>query len=249
VTGIGPWPLLLVALGGATGSVLRYLVSMQAAVHLGAGFPWGTLAVNVLGSAAIGLLGGMGLGGAWRLLLMTGLLGGFTTFSAFSLETGEPEALPANATYLIIAEPDTPGSVLTNALAWASEGDASLVALRDGRRSPVYLGMGRVGHDDALSTRPMLMLGKTKVMACLGKQSREGKLSEAGQLALRLATRCKSTRCGSLVVGIDDLALAQDIVAVTRAARRARFERVGIGGRVGCDSAGGLDAGDAAEEP
>jgi fluoride exporter len=88
LTGLGPWPLLLVASGGAVGSVLRYLLSMQAALHLGAGFPWGTLAVNVIGSAAIGLLGGLGLDGEWRLLLVTGLLGGFTTFSAFSLETG-----------------------------------------------------------------------------------------------------------------------------------------------------------------
>ena len=88
MTGTGPWPLLLVAAGGALGSVLRYLVSMQAAVHLGAGFPWGTLAVNILGSGAIGLLGGIGVGGDLRLLLVTGLLGGFTTFSAFSLETG-----------------------------------------------------------------------------------------------------------------------------------------------------------------
>ena len=88
MTGLTPWSLLLVAAGGAAGSVLRYLVSMLAAVHLGAGFPWGTLAVNIAGSAAIGLLGGIGLGGDLRLLLVTGLLGGFTTFSAFSLETG-----------------------------------------------------------------------------------------------------------------------------------------------------------------
>jgi fluoride exporter len=87
VTGL-PRELLLVALGGAAGSALRYLVAVQAALHLGLGFPWGTLAVNVIGSAAIGLLGGLGVGGEWRLLLVTGLLGGFTTFSAFSLETG-----------------------------------------------------------------------------------------------------------------------------------------------------------------
>jgi fluoride exporter len=88
VTALG-WPsLLLVAAGGATGSVLRYCVSVLAIEALGTAFPWGTLAVNVLGSAAIGALGGLGVGGEWRLLLVTGLLGGFTTFSAFSLETG-----------------------------------------------------------------------------------------------------------------------------------------------------------------
>ena len=83
------WPsLLLVAVGGAAGSVLRYSVSVLLIELLGTGFPWGTLAVNVLGSAAIGALGGLGVGGEWRLLLVTGLLGGFTTFSAFSLEAG-----------------------------------------------------------------------------------------------------------------------------------------------------------------
>lgn len=80
--------LLLVAAGGALGSVLRYLVSLLAVAWFGAGFPWGTLAVNVLGSAAIGVLAGLGVQGEMRLLLVTGLLGGFTTFSAFSLETG-----------------------------------------------------------------------------------------------------------------------------------------------------------------
>jgi CrcB protein len=80
--------LLLVALGGAAGSVLRHLISLLAAAHLGTGFPYGTLAVNVLGSALIGIAAGLGVSGEVRLLLVTGVLGGFTTFSAFSLETG-----------------------------------------------------------------------------------------------------------------------------------------------------------------
>jgi CrcB protein len=79
--------LLLVALGGAAGSVARHLVSLLALGALGAGFPWGTLAVNIAGSAAIGLAAGSGIEGQARLLLVTGFLGGFTTFSAFSLET------------------------------------------------------------------------------------------------------------------------------------------------------------------
>ncbi len=91
--GEGPQPLsttslLLVALGGAAGSVLRHLISLLAAAHLGTGFPYGTLAVNVLGSALIGIAAGLGVSGEVRLLLVTGVLGGFTTFSAFSLETG-----------------------------------------------------------------------------------------------------------------------------------------------------------------
>ena len=79
--------LLLVGLGGAAGSILRHLVSLSAAAALGTGFPWGTLAVNAAGSAAIGALAALNLQDPARLLLVTGLLGGFTTFSAFSLET------------------------------------------------------------------------------------------------------------------------------------------------------------------
>jgi fluoride exporter len=78
--------LAMVALGGAAGSVLRYLVSLGSLALFGPGFPWGTLAVNIAGSAAIGALAGAGMDGQARLLLVTGFLGGFTTFSAFSLE-------------------------------------------------------------------------------------------------------------------------------------------------------------------
>lgn len=74
--------LPLIALGGALGSVLRYL--MISAI----GAPVGTLAVNVLGSFAIGMLfAALGAREGWQLFLMTGFLGGFTTFSAFSLDT------------------------------------------------------------------------------------------------------------------------------------------------------------------
>ena len=90
--------LLLVAGGGAAGSVLRYLVSgvAQRVLVPGAGtlatFPAGTLVVNVTGSLLIGLLAGLAesravFGPEVRLLLVTGFLGGYTTFSAFSLET------------------------------------------------------------------------------------------------------------------------------------------------------------------
>ena len=74
--------LPLIALGGAIGSVLRYL--MIAAL----GAPWATAAVNVLGSLAIGLLFILlDARAGWQLFLMTGVMGGFTTFSAFSLDT------------------------------------------------------------------------------------------------------------------------------------------------------------------
>ena len=93
-----PTPLvasLHVALGGAIGSVLRYQVGRAMTHWLGpqavTAFPWATLSVNILGSFAMGLLAGYlaryGEGGEQaRLLLGVGLLGGFTTFSAFSLE-------------------------------------------------------------------------------------------------------------------------------------------------------------------
>ncbi len=85
-------PLLAaVAAGGALGAVLRY-VTMSAVGHwLGAGFPWGTLLVNVAGSFAMGLLVELSAL-AWspspelRALLTVGVLGGFTTFSTFSLD-------------------------------------------------------------------------------------------------------------------------------------------------------------------
>lgn len=85
--GAGPMMnVVLVALGGAAGSVLRYWVQLALNASW---FPWGTLAVNISGSAIIGLLAGLGVAGPGRLLFVTGLLGGFTTFSAFSLEAME----------------------------------------------------------------------------------------------------------------------------------------------------------------
>ena len=84
--------LLLVAAGGALGSSLRYLVGVAAISWLGLGFPWGTLIVNLVGSFLIGLiqhiaLEGLAIGEETRLFLVTGVMGGLTTYSAFSYET------------------------------------------------------------------------------------------------------------------------------------------------------------------
>jgi CrcB protein len=84
--------LIFVALGGGAGAVARYLVGAQAMRRFGEAWP-GTLTVNIVGGLLMGMLAGYlaHRGGAdgerWRLLLGVGVLGGFTTFSAFSLET------------------------------------------------------------------------------------------------------------------------------------------------------------------
>lgn len=82
--------LLQVAIGGAIGASLRYLSSVAAMRLIGPGFPWATLFVNILGSFVMGVLVvTLAHKDANRLapFLMTGILGGFTTFSAFSLDT------------------------------------------------------------------------------------------------------------------------------------------------------------------
>jgi CrcB protein len=82
---------LIVFLGGGLGAALRHGVNLATARVLGTAFPYGTLTVNVVGSLAMGLLAAYFAfkGDAtqhWRLFFTTGILGGFTTFSAFSLD-------------------------------------------------------------------------------------------------------------------------------------------------------------------
>jgi CrcB protein len=82
---------VIVFLGGGLGAALRHGVNIAASRLLGTAFPYGTLFINVAGSLAMGLIAELfalkaGLPQHWRLFLTTGILGGFTTFSAFSLE-------------------------------------------------------------------------------------------------------------------------------------------------------------------
>ncbi len=83
--------ILAVAAGGAVGAVSRYLVVGRVGQFLGVGFPYGTLAVNIIGGLLMGVLVEasalkFNIGGELRAFLMVGVLGGFTTFSSFSLE-------------------------------------------------------------------------------------------------------------------------------------------------------------------
>jgi CrcB protein len=82
---------LVVFLGGGIGAASRHGINLLVARALGTGFPYGTLFINIVGSLAMGLIAEFfalkgGLPQHWRLFLTTGILGGFTTFSAFSLE-------------------------------------------------------------------------------------------------------------------------------------------------------------------
>jgi CrcB protein len=91
---MGAW--VAVAVGGALGSVARFWLANVMTALTGPRFPWGTLLINILGSFVIGLVAGVTLAPSRvamspdiRIFLMTGVCGGFTTFSAFSLQTLE----------------------------------------------------------------------------------------------------------------------------------------------------------------
>jgi CrcB protein len=83
---------LLVFIGGGLGASLRHTVNIACARCMGTSFPYGTFIINITGSTVMGLIAGyLAFKGEasqpWRLFLMTGVLGGYTTFSAFSLDT------------------------------------------------------------------------------------------------------------------------------------------------------------------
>jgi CrcB protein len=106
---------LLVALGGAIGSLARAWVGVTAVRLVGASFPWGTMVINVVGSLVIGLVAATALSPTRtlftqevRVFLMVGFCGGFTTFSSFSLQTfellreGRPAAALANVALSVV---------------------------------------------------------------------------------------------------------------------------------------------------
>jgi CrcB protein len=115
--------LLLVMIGGAAGAGLRWEFGRLALGRLGPGFPWGTLGVNLIGGLLMGLLAGAlaAEGGVDRplwLLLAVGLLGGFTTFSAFSLDLFEMLGRGRFASAAVYVAASVLGSLLLLALGW-----------------------------------------------------------------------------------------------------------------------------------
>ena len=114
------WEWLLVAAAGACGAPLRYVVDTKVSDRFNAVFPYGTLVVNVTGSFLLGVVTGLvldhGLGSSEQLVIGTGFLGAYTTFSTFTLESlsllqgGETAAAVRNVT----------GSVVAGALAAAA---------------------------------------------------------------------------------------------------------------------------------
>ena len=83
--------VLLVFIGGGLGSALRYMVNVVCPRFLGTDFPYHTFIINITGSTVMGLIAGYlapkgEASQSWRLFLMTGILGGYTTFSAYSLD-------------------------------------------------------------------------------------------------------------------------------------------------------------------
>jgi CrcB protein len=112
----------LVFLGGGLGSLLRWLVGLGAMRILGGSFPYGTLIVNLAGCLAMGLLARLLLlpeeagGNEARLLLMTGVLGGFTTFSAFALDVSQLWLRDAGGLALVYIAASVLGSLAMVAL-------------------------------------------------------------------------------------------------------------------------------------
>jgi CrcB protein len=100
---------LLVFIGGGLGSTLRYIVNVVCPRLFGPGFPYHTFIINITGSTVMGLIAGYFAFRAdapqsWRLFLMTGILGGYTTFSAFSLDVVllyERGEVPMAALYMV----------------------------------------------------------------------------------------------------------------------------------------------------
>ncbi|HEY5936297.1 MAG TPA: hypothetical protein VIU61_16715, partial [Kofleriaceae bacterium] len=164
-------------------------------------------------------------------------------YGTLTLKAGatEPTPLTDTKTFLVIAEPETPGLMLELALLWAAD-DVVVVALRDSATAPLFLGIGRtaasVGASSVDAVRPTLRLGTRTLTSCVDRSSQQTKLADpvaVGTLIQRVADKCKKLSCtGTLAIALDNEARAKDLVEVVGAARRAGFDRILIGGETGC---------------
>jgi len=153
-----------------------------------------------------------------------------------------PRPLPAEQTFLVVASPDTPGAMLELALEWTEQGDATVIALSDGPRAPLVIGVARTAHQiggvEAATAWPGLRVGRRTVLACVDRASQHVALGDpvaVDDLARRVAARCRGLRCSaSLGVTIDGDATAGQLLEVAGAARRAGFERVLLGSYTRC---------------
>jgi CrcB protein len=141
---LNPQFVLAVAVGGAIGSVARYLVAIGSGKLFGTNFPWGCMIITVTGSFLIGLLVGLfalkwDLPQAVRIFLTVGICGGYTTFSTFSLDAFylmERGAWPSSLAYML-------GSVVYRSGRWHSRSGSREVSRRGHRRLPGWLPAAR----------------------------------------------------------------------------------------------------------
>ena len=113
--------LLLVSLAGAVGSGCRYLVAISLPRLLGTSFPWGTLAVNLVGCFVIAVVGNLApLTPTTKLIIGTGFCGGFTTYSAFNFETMKLVEQRAYGVAIAYVLATLVGCALFGALGWLS---------------------------------------------------------------------------------------------------------------------------------
>jgi hypothetical protein len=149
----------------------------------------------------------------------------------------EPDPLTDHSMYLLIADADAPGALLSLAMRWTDDADTTLVAVRPARPpgAPAQLlGAGFTamaalgGYDEEV--RATLEVGAAAVTACASRWRHAAKLADPAAIdgaAQKLAARCRALACStSLVIGVGRDAIGKDLVEVAGAARRAGFERV-----------------------
>jgi hypothetical protein len=159
----------------------------------------------------------------------------------------EPDTLTEHPMFLLVADADAPGAMLSLAMRWTADADATLVAVRAARppgAAPQLLGVGHTqaagqGGDDGEDAQPTLEVGAAAVTACASQWTHVARLADPAAIdgaAQKLAAQCRTLACSSsLVIAVDRDAVAKDLVEVAGAARRAGFERVlfmrGTGGK------------------